>query len=177
MKINLKLFNKTVFVVFNLFLLTNCSAQNSSNNDIKKGDSVEPKVVKTEKEWKEILTPEQYKVLREKGTEQAFTGEYWDLKEKGIYKCAGCGEELFVSDTKFDSGCGWPSFYAPENENKIVKKEDNSYFMNRIEVICSKCGGHLGHVFDDGPKPTGLRYCINSASLKFEKEKTEKSKD
>ncbi|MEW6195521.1 MAG: peptide-methionine (R)-S-oxide reductase MsrB [Bacteroidota bacterium] len=130
---------------------------------------MELKVNKTNKEWKEILTPEQYNILREKGTERPFTGKYWDSHEEGIYKCAACGEILFESDTKFDSGCGWPSFYAPESQSKVVEQEDFSHGMYRTEVLCSKCGGHLGHLFDDGPNPTGLRYCINSASLNFEK--------
>lgn len=162
--------SRILIFIMNIFFVLNCSAQDSTNN-IGKGDSLEPKVVKSEKEWKEILTPEQYNVLREKGTERAFTGKYWDSKENGVYKCAACGQELFVSDTKFDSGCGWPSFYAPENENTIKTQDDFSHFMHRTEVLCSKCGGHLGHVFDDGPNPTGLRYCINSASLSFEKKK------
>ena len=127
------------------------------------------KITKTDEEWKKELTPEQYQVLRQKGTERAFTGEYWNTKDKGVYRCAGCGTELFVSDTKFDSHCGWPSFYAPMTSNVVAEAADNSHFMKRTEVLCSKCGGHLGHVFDDGPNPTGLRYCINSASLKFEK--------
>ncbi len=127
------------------------------------------KVMKTDEEWKKELTPEQYRVLREKGTERAFTGAYWNTKDPGVYRCAGCGEILFASDTKFDSGCGWPSFYAPTNSTVVAQQADHSAFMERNEVLCAKCGGHLGHVFDDGPKPTGLRYCINSASLKFEK--------
>jgi len=126
-------------------------------------------VDKTEAEWKKQLTPTQYAVLREKGTERAFTGELWDHHEKGTYKCAGCGAELFASDTKFDSGCGWPSFYAPKEEANVEEARDASHGMVRTEVMCAKCGGHLGHVFDDGPNPTGLRYCINSASLEFEK--------
>ena len=128
-----------------------------------------PKIEKPEAEWKETLTPEQYHVLREKGTERAFTGKYWNLKEDGTYLCAGCGAELFTSDTKFDSGCGWPSFFDALDKNKIVETEDRSHGMHRIEVTCANCGGHLGHVFPDGPRPTGLRYCINSASLDFKK--------
>ena len=129
------------------------------------------KVVKTEEEWKKILTPEQYRVLRQKGTERAFSGEYWNTKTEGTYRCAGCGEVLFESDTKYDTDCGWPSFYAPASSNAISEAEDRSHFMVRTEVLCSKCGGHLGHVFEDGPKPTGLRYCINSVSIKFEPKK------
>jgi peptide-methionine (R)-S-oxide reductase len=129
------------------------------------------KITRTDEEWKKILTPEQYRVLRQKGTERAGTGEYANTKDKGMYRCAGCGEELFVSETKFDSGCGWPSFYQPAASNKVTEAEDNAYGMKRVEVMCSKCGGHLGHVFEDGPNPTGLRYCINSASLKFEPKK------
>jgi peptide-methionine (R)-S-oxide reductase len=126
-------------------------------------------VVKSEQEWKEALTPEQYHILRERGTERAFTGRYWNLKEDGTYTCAGCGEELFKSDTKFDSGCGWPSFYDAAESGKVTARDDFSYGMHRTEVLCSRCGGHLGHVFDDGPEPTGQRYCINSASLQFHK--------
>ena len=126
---------------------------------------------KTEAEWKKQLTPTQYAVLREKGTERAFTGELWDHHEPGTYKCAGCGAELFASDAKFDSGCGWPSFYQPKEEANVEEARDASHGMIRTEVMCAKCGGHLGHVFDDGPNPTGLRYCINSASLAFEKKK------
>jgi peptide-methionine (R)-S-oxide reductase len=119
--------------------------------------------------WRQNLTPMQYHVLREKGTERAFTGEYWNTKDAGTYRCAGCGKELFESDAKFDSGCGWPSFTAPASGDVVAEQSDYSHFMNRTEVLCSNCGGHLGHVFPDGPGPTGLRYCINSASLKFEK--------
>jgi len=122
---------------------------------------------KEEQEWKEKLTEEQYRVLRLKGTERPFTGKYWNNKEKGIYYCAGCGTPLFDSKSKFESGCGWPSFTAPITESNINEAQDNSLSMRRTEVLCNKCGGHLGHLFDDGPKPTGLRYCMNSISLDF----------
>jgi peptide-methionine (R)-S-oxide reductase len=126
---------------------------------------------RSETEWKKELSPEQYHVLREKGTERAFTGAYVNTKEPGTYLCAGCGTELFSSETKYDSGSGWPSFWAPISESNVATDEDRSFGMRRVEVHCAKCGGHLGHIFDDGPNPTGLRYCINSASLRLEKEK------
>jgi peptide-methionine (R)-S-oxide reductase len=126
-------------------------------------------VERTDAEWRAELTPEQYKVMREKGTERAFTGVYVDNHEKGTYKCAACGEPLFDSDTKFDSGSGWPSFFKPLTGEAVETEEDRAHGMRRTEVVCKKCGAHLGHVFDDGPKPTGLRYCVNSISLAFEK--------
>jgi peptide-methionine (R)-S-oxide reductase len=128
------------------------------NGDSKKSDA----------EWKKILAPEQYEVLRRKGTESAFTGKYYNSKEEGVYRCAGCGNPLFDSDTKFDSGTGWPSYYQPVSEDAVETEQDRSHGMIRTEVLCARCGGHLGHVFPDGPEPTGRRYCINSVSLDFE---------
>ena len=150
------------FSIAVILSLASCSQKNQSTTS-----TMVPPVVKTEEEWKKELSPEQFRILREKGTERAFTGEFWDHHDIGTYSCAACGQELFQSDSKFDSGCGWPSYFKPINELVISEEKDVSYGMVRTEVMCSKCGGHLGHVFPDAPPPTGLRYCINSGSLVF----------
>ncbi len=133
----------------------------------KEGPVRTPRVELSEAEWRERLSPEQFRILRKKGTERAFSGEHADEKRPGLYRCAGCGNDLFLSDTKFESGTGWPSFWAPVAESNVATEEDNSFFMRRTEVLCSRCGGHLGHVFPDGPAPTGQRYCMNSLALDF----------
>lgn len=157
----------SILSLFITALFFSCSQSQEMNTASK--NKMANKIEKSEEEWKQELTPEEFQVLRKAGTERAFTGEFWDHHEKGVYTCAACNQELFVSNTKFESGSGWPSFYEPISKENVTIKKDVSLGMVREEVVCSRCGGHLGHVFSDGPEPTGLRYCINSISLDFEK--------
>jgi peptide-methionine (R)-S-oxide reductase len=173
---------KNLFFLFLLSFLVSChQAQRAHRTDkgqafilTPEGDTIQ-RVIKSEAEWEKELSPEAYRVLRQAGTERAFTGEYWNNHAPGVYKCRACGFLLFESQTKYDSDCGWPSFYQPVNSYSVEEKPDSSFGMIRTEITCARCGGHLGHVFDDGPKPTGLRYCMNSVSLQFE-EKTDSIK-
>lgn len=163
---------RTIYLFTGILMFT---AFNSCAQQVKKTKDMNTfEVTKTDEEWKKELTDEQYRILREKGTEMPFTGKYYYLSDDGIYHCAACNNPLFKSDTKFDAGCGWPSFYEPVSDSSVVEKKDYSHGMVRTEVLCARCGGHLGHVFNDAPdQPTGLRYCINSESLDFEQKKQE----
>ncbi len=156
--------NRIITLLFFLISVGSCAQEKNTKNE------TSYQVIKTEEEWKEQLTELEYEVLREEGTERAFSGKYVDWKKKGTFVCKACGNPLFSSETKFKSGTGWPSFYTYKNDNSVLEVPDNKYGWNRVEVECKKCGSHLGHVFEDGPKPTGLRYCINSVSLDFVEE-------
>ncbi len=160
--------NKPVLLISMLIIVFNGVSQNDKNK-IKKTNTMANTIVKTNEEWKKLLSPEQYNVLREKGTEMPFSGKYYLHKEKGLYGCSACGEVLFKSDTKFDAGCGWPSFSDVLDSSKVNYIKDKTHGMLRTEITCARCNGHLGHVFEDGPAPTGLRYCINSVSIEFKK--------
>jgi peptide-methionine (R)-S-oxide reductase len=156
-------------LLFSFLISFSCAKAQSGSVTSNHTSERKDKIVKTNDEWKKILSEEAYYVMREKGTERAYTGKFWDHHEQGIYICAACGLELFHSNTKFESGTGWPSFFEPLAKDAVTEITDNSFGMSRTEVVCARCGGHLGHVFDDGPKPTGLRYCMNSVSLDFKK--------
>jgi methionine-R-sulfoxide reductase len=168
--------NEMIMQKFSLLILLASIAFFSCNSQVKEKSSINPvknmdttQITKSDEEWRKILTPEQYTILREKGTDRPFTGKYYTTTDKGVYSCAGCGNELFTSDMKFDSHCGWPSFDKEILGSKVTTKVDKSHGMVRTEILCAKCGGHLGHLFDDGPTETGLRYCVNSTSLNFVK--------
>jgi len=163
----MKVYNHLLSLLLSVFVIQACAQQTSTKKIEMETPSSITKVVKTEDEWKSILTPEQFRVARGHGTERAFTGEYWNNKEEGVYTCVACNLPLFASDTKFKSGTGWPSFYQPLKKGCITEYEDNSYGWNRVEVTCGRCDGHLGHVFPDGPRPTGKRYCMNGDAMLF----------
>jgi peptide-methionine (R)-S-oxide reductase len=161
---------KNIFLIVFASSFIACDGNGQNNSPQNQPKNMSDKIEKSEEEWKKVLDPLQYEVLREKGTERPYSGKYYLHTEKGMYTCAGCGAELFRSDTKFDAGCGWPSFSDVVDSSKVVYTRDTSHGMIRTEITCAKCGGHLGHVFDDGPAPTGLRYCINSVSIDFKKD-------
>ncbi len=156
-------------LIFSFLISFSCAKAQSEKMHATYTSERKDKVVKTDDEWKKILSEQAFYVMREKGTERAFTGKFWDHHDEGTYVCAACGLELFNSKTKFESGTGWPSFYEPYDKDAVAEIKDKTHGMTRVEVVCARCGGHLGHVFDDGPHPTGLRYCMNSVSLDFKK--------